>query len=169
MGCSTDLCFTRRSGSSFQASRTERCKVGSGAEPESVHSCLFRPYTLLIIVSRLLPPHPLPHVACVPLFFPSYSHTSSNPRTALSGFPISVFPLSRLSLGRPISNIQNIVPRNPFPKAAFHRIARPAPTSIFSFILSCPVLPCPSRSLSLSSIQLAPNIRHHPASIPRSS
>ena len=71
----------------------------------------------------------------------SSPHTSSNPRTALSGFSISVFLPPRLSLGRPISNIQNMVPRNPFPKAAFHRIARPAPTSNFSFTLSCPVLP----------------------------
>ena len=67
--------------------------TGKGrVRPESVHYCLFQPYTRLIIVSRLLPPHSLPHVTRLPLFFPSYSHTSSKSSHGSVWLPCLGFP-----------------------------------------------------------------------------
>lgn len=55
------------------------------------------------------PPCSLPHVTHIPIFFPSYSHTSSLLiLTLLSGFSVSVFPLPCLSLRCSISNIQTL-------------------------------------------------------------
>ena len=141
-----------------------RCKVGSGAESEVIPFRLFQPCTPSITIHWLFPPCSLPHASHTHTLISSYSSPHPLPLSPLSSpCPDLKHPcdaIQRLSLGKTPQACLG---------AHLSSHCHLAPVTIFSFILSCPVLPCPLHPLSLSSIQLAPNICHHPASIPHSS